>query len=401
MPKISEFGSSNHLKCPNCGEYRYLVIKGVRFEAPVARILGLKIPFFECELCGESEPIQSREDILNITNQILENEMNDHEIRELSSRFENKKFEAFDDLDFTYDSLDYYAIPGLSRPWDDGYLTPVFFNKDLLLYYNNHDDYKVVLYSFSTVDIFTQDGEELIPHGFGINRNGILFAWLGDLHKALSQEKHKAHLYRFRASNVESDHDVVSDFYFQQIEAEFTESDNEYQIFALKQEFEEKIFRLFKFRLSELNFDDLSIEYKHPILNEKNQIFNAYVQLNKVLIESIQTKRLKDALIKTGVAADDIKNLGGLKLLEAFLKQVLAIEDASELVCPLFVLYDLRILGSHLKNSTFNENYNSCKKRLNCDSTIKHIDFFNVTISSTRNMYQKLNQRLDKILMVR
>lgn len=281
MPKISEFGTPNPLECPNCGEYRYFVVKGVRFEAPTDRILGLKIPFFECKICGESEPLQSREEILNITNHILQNEMKDYEIRELSSHFANKKFEAFNDLDFKYDSQDYYAIPGLYRPWNEGYLTPVFFNKDLLLYYNNHDDYKVVLYSFSTVDIYTQDGEELVPHGFGINRNGTLFAWLGDLHKTLSQEEHKSHLYRFRASNVESDHDVVSDFYFQQIEAEFTESDNEYQIFALKQELEEKIFRLLGFRLSELNIDDLPLEYKHPILNEKNQIFSAYVQLNE------------------------------------------------------------------------------------------------------------------------
>lgn len=30
---------------------------------------------------------------------------------------------------FLYDADDYYYIPGLSREWDDGFLTPVFFNE--------------------------------------------------------------------------------------------------------------------------------------------------------------------------------------------------------------------------------------------------------------------------------
>jgi hypothetical protein len=395
MPKTSKFGPANRLQCPNCGEYRYLIIKGVRFEAPINRKLGLKIPFFECKACNDSEPLRPREDIMNEANRLLAENVKDNESCAVESKFEGKKFGAFDDLGFKYDSQDYYFIPGLHRPWEDGYLTPVFFNADLLLHYNNHSDYRVRLFSFSTVDIYQKDGEELIPHGFGINRNGKLFAWLGDLHEVLSREENREHLYRFLASNVESDHDVVSDSYFQQIEAEFIESDNERQILVLKKEFEDKIDKLLGFGLSKLNLEDLPIEYKHPIIDEVNQVFHAYIKLNNVLVETIQTEELKSALIRNGMTPKDIKGWRSLKLLESFLYKVLKFKDASELVCPLFVLYDLRVLGSHLQSSSFDHKYDSCKTRLDCDRSINHIDFFNAVVVSIRDLYAKLNTRLD------
>jgi hypothetical protein len=54
--------------------------------------------------------------------------------------------------------------------------------------------------------------------------------------------KYEKELHRFRASNLNSDHEVVSDYYFNQIEAVFTDSDNERKIFDLYNSFNE-IFR--------------------------------------------------------------------------------------------------------------------------------------------------------------
>ena len=42
---------------------------------------------------------------------------------------------------FIYDKDDYYFIPGLIRPWKIGFLTPVFFNIEVLLKYIHHPLY--------------------------------------------------------------------------------------------------------------------------------------------------------------------------------------------------------------------------------------------------------------------
>jgi hypothetical protein len=44
---------------------------------------------------------------------------------------------------FLYEAGDYYCIPGLVRDWDDGFLTPVFINKMVLLKYDADPAYQV------------------------------------------------------------------------------------------------------------------------------------------------------------------------------------------------------------------------------------------------------------------
>src|SRR3546814_19802445 len=43
---------------------------------------------------------------------------------------------GFTDVPFQYDPDDYYYYPGLERPWDIGFLTPLFFNRTVLTKYN-------------------------------------------------------------------------------------------------------------------------------------------------------------------------------------------------------------------------------------------------------------------------
>ncbi|HAX89641.1 MAG TPA: hypothetical protein DCY91_26140 [Cyanobacteria bacterium UBA11370] len=58
----------------------------------------------------------------------------------------NRRFE-YGQVDFLYDYRDYENIPGLQRPWDDGFLTPVFFNLAVLNKYSQHPDYRLDLFS--------------------------------------------------------------------------------------------------------------------------------------------------------------------------------------------------------------------------------------------------------------
>ena len=43
---------------------------------------------------------------------------------------------GFAKVPFVYDSDDYKYIPGLQRPFDEGFLTPVFFNREVLIKYD-------------------------------------------------------------------------------------------------------------------------------------------------------------------------------------------------------------------------------------------------------------------------
>ena len=284
MPKVSTNGPPNPLLCPTCGEYWYLIIEGVKFEAPVNRKVGLKVAFFQCDNCGFRDSVRPADETRTFANRMLKDRTKDNEFTAFNSKADGRTFPAFDGLDLNYNSQDYFYIPGLIRPSEDGYLAPVFFDSDLLLHYNNHSHFRVIQTSFSSVEILDDNGESLIPHGFGINRRGRLFAWLGDLHSAFFDGHLSKELLRFRASNIESDHDVVSDFYFNEIEAEFTEPDNELQIFHLRNEFEKKVYEAHKLELSRVKFDDLPSDYRQPVIDEINQVFDSFTKLNSALV---------------------------------------------------------------------------------------------------------------------
>lgn len=371
----------NPLKCPNCNAYRKLEIKLVRFEEDNKGV-DYNVPFYACPECGNSEPLNTLEEWKMMAKKDRQG-LEDGEYVHMVFKYENKRFPQYEHLDFKYDSTDYYLIPGLMSPWDDGFLTPVFFDNDLLLYYNNHPDYSVRLFSFSSGNIYYKR-EPLFRWGFGINRSGKIFKWLGDLDNDLSDENMKPHLRRFQASNIDSDHDIYSKFYLSQIpyspDEMFQESDNEYKIFNLKREFEEAIRNKFSIRFSKLDIENLSEYY---LLEDRHQIFSAFLSLSKYLIENIQQDELKKILKKNGVSNDELKGLRSLKLFEKFLQHVLNIENSGTIISPLYVLYDLRQFHGHLAEESFEERYNFCKERigLSLDST----DF---------EVYQELNKKL-------
>lgn len=404
--KATDYGQKNQLRCPSCDDYRYLTIQGVRFEEK-DRMVGMKIPFLECKNCKTKVAIViSPVSIIDNAKKAEEfyRKMGEEELKKLKpgekialiSPFEKSKFKPFDSLGFNYDSQDYYYIPGLVRPWDEGYLCPVFFDKEVLLYYNNHNDYRVIFSSFSSVDILDKDNNPIIPHGFGINRYGKIICWLGDLHEEFSKPENKRHKDQFLTFNVDSDHDIVSDYYFSQIEANFMKSDNELEIFALRNEFDKKVIDLKGINITHVNLEDLIENYKHPILNETDQINNAYLKLNSLLIESLDVKNLKELILKSRIEQKEIEGLKGLKLFEKFVCFNLKQENASSIVSPLYVLYDLRVLAGHIKDSEYEKKIKTCKDRLNISENSTDIQVFESLIKSLIEMYQKLNNILNQ-----
>ena len=385
----------NPLICPDCSHFRYLKIEGVRFEKD-NKSVGIKVPFFKCTNCGNKEPLRTQEHYQEIADKHF-SELKDGEFTSVEFTYENKKFSQYDHLEFDYSSEDYFLIPGLFRGENDGYLTPVFFDKDVLLYYNNHPNYTVRLSSFSSGNIYFKD-EPMFGWGFGINRNGKIFKWLGDLNEDFEDSDMKSHLKRFQASNIQSDHDIYSKFYLSQIPSSpsdaFQQSDNENKVFQLKDELNKKILEITGHLITQVNISELSEYYKSPILDEREQIFNTYISLNKYLVENIQVKTLKEELITKGKSKKEIKSLGSLKTFQLYLTEVLNIENIDSLISPLYVLNDLRQLQGHLMNESFESKYTFCKERLFLKNQTSDFEVYEMLIKKLIEFYSEILNKL-------
>lgn len=385
--------SKHPLKCQECNDFKKLEIIWVRYKKEIDKELDFKIPFFVCPNCGHKEPLNSKEHYDAMTDEDFA-EMQDGEKLVLKFGYENKEFNRYSHLNFKYSSEDYYLIPGLFRDEDDGYLTPVFFDKDILLYYNNHPDYNVKFGSFSSGNIYHK-GKPLFNWGFGINRNGKIFKWLGDLNEDFKEDEMLPHLKRFQASNVESDHDIFSKFYLSQNPFSpsdmFQSSDNETHLFKLKNELDELFQSRFNMKLTKVHIEDFFNFYKPPILEEKEQIFNAYISLNKLIIENIQSD-----LLKAKLNGKDLKKLGSLKTLENFLSNFFPDENIDLILSSLYVLSDLRQLQGHFSDKSFEERYNFCKERLKLKKEANYFQVYETLIRELVRTFEKINDLINQ-----
>jgi hypothetical protein len=133
------------------------------------------LPVLKCPSC-EARFLPDRTAFALIYIYKMAAEKNLSEFRSVRNK-ETRKY-GFTKVPFVYDSDDYEHIPGLAREVDAGYLTPVFFNKEALIKYEAHPSYRVH-YCSRTYGSIYQDENLTIP--FGINRNGKLVMWLGDI----------------------------------------------------------------------------------------------------------------------------------------------------------------------------------------------------------------------------
>lgn len=239
---------------------------------------------------------------------------------------------------FLYDADDYYYIPGLSREWDDGFLTPVFFNKKVLLKYDADPAYKV---SFASTTYGTIDMESAYI-SFGINKNGKVVMWLGDIAKLPEPEQ-----YYLRSENVPSDHSIGCEFYDGQIECIYTPLSREQTLFAARSAFFEACAAKFGIKIAYLDAEvlDLALGFNGPVIDSEQTRKQAADTLNRIYVESIDNGALGSIMTRAGL---DPKNLGGLKRLQAALGTLALGGELASLLSPFFVLYDLRVAYSHL-----------------------------------------------------
>lgn len=301
------------------------------------------IPLLRNENNGEIHfPDKTKAMIANSVSEAKEN----HKLSvSLSAKnLEHKRFYFAEKYEFLYSQVDYEYIPGLFRPWNEGFLAPVFFNISVLNKYSQHPDYKLDLFSETYGNISFGDEWSV---SFGVNKSKKVILWLGDIDTLPDNEK-----YYLRSENIESDHDIQSEFYDAQIDVRFSEPSKQSSTFHLRKNLNDSVLRSLSFDIYMLEGEvsEVISNLHRPIFWEDKHVGPVIESFNRVFVESINNKAIK-ADIKQANSSVDTKNKGSLKLFQLWLEERLGCENASNLMCPFYVLYDFRVITCHLQSS--------------------------------------------------
>lgn len=306
---------------------------------------------------------------------------------------EHKRYALASKFDFLYSQIDYEYIPGLMRPWDDGFLTPVFFNISVLNKYSQNPDYKLDLFS-ETYGNISKNGDWVIS--FGVNRNNKVIMWLGDIDSLSDSEK-----YYLRSENIPSDHDIQSEFYDAQIEVQFSDPSRQSTAFHLRKKFNDFILEILSFDIYMLDgeVDKVISNLHRPVFWEDKHVGPVIESLNRIFVESINNELIKNDIKSINDKAD-IKGKGSLKLFQIWLKERLNCENANDLMCPFYVLYDFRIITCHLlPEHKKNNDLITINTRLGIDENNRSYEIiFDAIIEMLCVSYSKI---LDKAKMVK
>ncbi len=110
----------------------------------------------------------------------------------------HREFNLCRDPEFIYDEADYFFIPTLWDSSNNGAFCPVFFEPGVLERFARHPGYFMDIQS-SSFGLLGGSDTPGVP--FGINSNGLVYMWLGDIDRLPPGEQ-----YYLRSHNIPSDH---------------------------------------------------------------------------------------------------------------------------------------------------------------------------------------------------
>lgn len=285
------------------------------------------------------------------------------------TRVINKRY-PYCKVEFSYTALDHDFIPGLATHGKDGFLTPVFFNATVLNKYSQNPDYKLNLFSDTYGSIIK--GDE-INISFGINRTRKVIMWLGDLDLLPENEQHY-----LRSENIESDHDLYSEFYDAQLHCVFSEPSLEKRAMHSRASLNNRSKDKFGMELYQLHGEISRVieGLQRPTFWEEGNVAPVAEALNRIMVESLCPNMLRQQLNQViDIDESDYKDLKGLKLKQLWLSKCLRAEDASTVMLPFFVLYDFRIFMCHLiPNDRREKMLASIYQRLGLDDANKNFE---------------------------
>lgn len=370
----------------NCSCGNRLDLKLV--ELKVDDYLLKDVPEFLCPNCGNRQlPPIIREIIDYLVAQLTMDkcEKKTGDFLEVAKLIWSRGFIEMTKLPFKICMEDYYSFPGLFRSQNEGFLTPIYFNIEVLLKYSYHPEYQLELGANSYGTILKEDSVNI---QFGINENNRVIMWYGDICKLPVEEQ-----YYLLSENIESDHSISSEFYEAQIEIEWAQPSDTNQIFINRSILEKEVFEAEKCKIFQLELETLKIikNIKPFIVSSDENFISIISSLNMILVESLDVKVIKSFLQKKHTKKE-LKGLGGLKLFEKWIISCLACDDGSDVVCPMYVLYDLRVFCSHLQsNETGIQILESANVRLNLDASNRDYQLI------TKSLVNELNIMLVRI----
>lgn len=378
-------GHVQRLYCTACQSH--LDLSFVDFDDVVSGvdIFISGLPTLVCPQCSRTYlPDRSRLAIIETHRQAFEKKSPRVNVK----RRKTAKDFRFTRVPFVYDSDDYFYIPGLFRSFDEGFLTPVFFNKEVLIKYDVHPSYRVAFASRTYGSIRHHDDFD-IP--FGINRNSLLVMWLGDIAKLPESEQ-----YYLRSENVPSDHSIGSEFYDGQLECKFTDRTPEDQLFEQRSRFLEGCFARFGKKVAHLEKEvlDLAISIRRPVVDTSAERRSIADALNKVYLESFDSKALEKLL--AGLGQDATKLGGSLKRIQRLMESVAPVDEVFKLMGPLYALYDLRVAYSHLGSQEGQaEKLRFVLQRLSLSPNATLFEIYDALVAALRFSFQSFADKLE------
>jgi len=374
-----ESGHVQRLYCDQCNNH--LDLKFSNFGEIVSgvdiKIEGL--PVLNCRECEKDFfPDDSRFAVIRLHEQAIKN-LND---RVKVTRNKTNQDFGFGTVPFIYDSDDYKYIPGLKRQFDEGFLTPVFFNREVLLKYDSSPTYRLSFASTTYGEIRRGDDFSM---PFGLNSNGKIVMWLGDIARLPDAEQ-----YYLRSENIESDHSIGSEFYDGQIECIFTDLSKEDELFKVRSVFLEACFNKFNTKVAHLDNEvfGLSVSFNAPIVDTEKERRHAADTLNKIYLESFDNKALGTVIKSLG---GDPKSLGSIKRLQKLIELSCPELDAPSLMGPFYILYDLRVAYSHLgSEESEEEKLNFVIERLGLEPDAGLMEIYSSLIIKLRETFSSL-----------
>lgn len=374
-------GEQQRIYCVECEAHSDIAFTDFKEVITGVDITIAGLPVLKCPDCGaENLPDTSRLAIIEIHKKAIER---GRPIVKCQRKKRNEEF-GFTKVPFDYDPDDYFYFPGLVRPFDIGFLQPVFFNRMALLKYENSPDYEVQFASTTYGTIYS-DGNSI---SFGINRFGNLVMWLGDIAKLPENEQ-----YYLRSENVASDHSIGSEFYDGQIEVKFTDLSAEDTLFGARSEFLNSAASFFGSSIAHLEGAtyDLALNFNPPLVDTPKERRHIADTLNKIYIESLDNKVLKALLAERNITS---KGSGQLKRLEALIQGSFPAADVSALVSPLYVLSDFRNIASHTGSVSNQETAIFIADRLGVNHDSDLTTIYDALMKRLTDMFVQLNDLL-------
>lgn len=302
----------------------------------------------------------------------------------------NKRYSFCEEINFKYDYRDYDNIPGLHALMGDGFLVPVFFNKECLIYFMHHPEYTLNIFS-ETYGVLGYKDEFAIP--FGINTNKKVVFWLGDLDKLDTATQNY-----LKINNIESDHRIInSEFYDAQLNVILSNPIIERQIINLRNKMYDILKQNYSLDLHHLDKEVINEmeNINKPITYSDLEIKPVISALHKILIEAVNIANFKNYYENNVEKKDkNYKQWKSIKYYQFILGQYISDEDElKKIIAPLYLLNDLRIIYFHLVST---DEVEKLKNNIVSSLGINRFDeteiMYNKLMEGLKSLFTKFNE---------